>query len=381
MASNTSVTAAVITQKLTTISVLASQFQKGINAPDSDVKNDTAVIQSDPLSSLRDAAAVFKAQITKLGLLLINKPFTPSAIFTILDDLEKRVLPANYGTASYICSRKDVYGEIFVAEITSIIQELLGTVESVAFTVKNVFKDPSKVDKDNVMLVVGKVYSVCDSIVALADKGVPGLLFRKIKEWVALMEDALAELKDWSEDIDENACEDGDSGDDDIESEDEQKHSLEEMVAGLSLNEPKQLPGFRTDLVNLVGESLGRLDLIMKLCQATSKRRVRKFPFQSPPFPSQQVEEQKVKEMITLNGIVVVVAQLQSDIDELAGAFYEHNMKVARDYLEKLSKDATAMADQTSKTWDGGEDDFTKWTETWKKLINKNALPSETPAG
>jgi len=85
--------------------------------------------------------------------------------------------------------------------------------------------------------------------------------------------------------------------------------------------------------------------------------------------------------MAALNGTVLVVEQLQIDIDELAGAFYEHNIKTARDYLAKVLKEAENMADQNSKTWDGGEDDFTKWTQTWKKLVHKNALTTETLIG
>jgi Grap2 and cyclin-D-interacting len=375
MATGTPPTSSTVIQKLTTIRILSSHLENGIRSDTEEGDHESH--QPDALSSLRNASAVFKAQTTKLGLLLVNKPLTPSAIYTILDDVEKRVLPTFFGPSSYICSRKDIFGGVFTAEVSSILQKVFGTVGPLADAVEEVFKGSGNVDKDRVMLVVGKIYTACDVVTDLVNKGVPGVLLRKVNEWTALMEDAFAELKEWSEDIDEDSCEDGDSGDDDAESEAERHEAIEELLAGLSMGGSKRLPGHRSDLINLLTESLRRVDLIIKLCQATSKRRVKKFPFQTPPFGSKDIEMKRTKDMTVLNGMVLAVEQMQCDLDELAAAFYDLNVDLVRTYITKLSRDAEAIAESSSTDWDGREDDFTKWTQTWRKLINKNSLSSD----
>jgi len=130
-------------------------------------------------------------------------------------------------------------------------------------------------------------------------------------------------------------------------------------------------------LINLLTESLRRVDLVIKLCQATSKRRVKKFPFQLPPFESKDIEIQRAKDITALNGMTLEVEQMQCDIDELAAAFYELNVDLIRTFITKLSRDAEGIAQRAAVNWDGKEDDFTVWTQTWRKLINKNSLPSE----
>jgi Grap2 and cyclin-D-interacting protein len=368
-----------VIQKLITIRVLTSHFEKAITAPGpSAIKASETTPHTNPLSDLRDAVSVYKAQTTKLGLLLVNKPLTPSAIYTILDDLEKRVFPSLCGSATYIYSKKNLFGDLFVADLVCAVQEVLGSAGPLAETIEHVVTNFSKSNKNHVMLVVGKVYSASDALIALADKSVPGLLMKKVKEWTALMEDALEELRDWSEDMDDDACEDGDSGDDDVASEEERKETLEELMAGMNIGDSKRLPGHRKDLIDLLTEALRRVDLVIKLCNATSKRRVKKYSFQSPPFSSEQVEDAKAKEIAALNSLVLSVEQLQGDVDELAGAFYELNASLIRHFLSKISEEAEDVAKRVSLDWDRKEDDFTTWTSTWTKLINKNEVPSDT---
>jgi hypothetical protein len=376
MATKAPNTKEAVIQKTTTLRILAEQLAVAIKTD----QNGTSCSLSDPLSPFRDASSVFKAQTTKLGLLLVNKPLTPSAIYKILDDLEKRVLPALYGSASYIALHKELFGSIFVGEVARALQEALGSMKGLTEAVEKVFDTPNKIDHEHVMFAVGIVYSACDAIMELIDKGVPGVLFKKMKEWTALMEDALAELREWREDVDEDVGEDGDSVDEDATSEAERSKTLEELAGSLSIGEvSKRLPGHRNDLVDLVDEALRRLDLVIKLCQATSKRRVRKFPVQPTEVASQDFEGKRVKDMLTLNGVVLSTEQMQSDLDELAAAFYDFDVPLIHTYVAKLSQDAENIAQCISQNWDGQSDDFTTWTQTWKKLINKHTLPTEMP--
>jgi len=191
------------------------------------------------------------------------------------------------------------------------------------------------------------------------------------------MEDALEELRDWGEDMDDDACEDGDSDDDDVASEAEREQSLEEMLAGMTIDDAKRLPSYRTDLVDLLNEAFRRIDLVIKLCTATAKRRVRKAPFQSSSFEDKGAEKLQIKNMETLGDLISIFESLQSTVDDLAGAFYALNASLVRHLLTSLTSEAEKMAEQISIQWNGEKDDFTTWTHTWKKLINKNALPSD----
>jgi hypothetical protein len=243
--------------------------------------------------------------------------------------------------------------------------------EPLMATVDAVMVERRGLSKEQVLAVVGKVFSACDDITLLTADGVVGLLLKKVKAQVNLIEDAIAELQEWGEDIDEDAREEGNTEDEDANSEREREKSLEEMTAGLSLQGSGQLPGYRTDLVELLPEATRRADLSAKLCQALSKRRIKKFKCQSPPFASPEVEAAQVKGIEVLHQVLFHANGIQGDIDEVAAAFYDLDADMVKINLRSLTKHAKAISGLITQTWDGRDDEFTDWLATWERLLDK----------
>ncbi|KAI7605709.1 hypothetical protein KC319_g21636, partial [Hortaea werneckii] len=91
---------ATLTQ-LTTYTTLLNPSTPSPNLPDTD----TAVKPPNPLHLLRDTAKLIKAHVTKLSLLAINKPFTPSAVRKVLAELKATCIPALM-SGSQICTQQ-----------------------------------------------------------------------------------------------------------------------------------------------------------------------------------------------------------------------------------------------------------------------------------
>jgi hypothetical protein len=372
MATKQEISAALTRAKA--VAILSLGFRTTLSSPPDRLDSNTSV-QADPCATVSDASSVLKAQTTKLGLLLVNKPLTPSALANILEDLEVRVLPSLYGYGTYIYARSDIYGGLFSSNLATALLEIVSSLLPVMEVIEKAVKGEGVV-KNNVMFLVGKVYSAADGAISLATKGVTSVLFTKVKGLTALMNDAHEELVDWREDMDdETNDDDDDSEDEDAESVKEKADSLEEMVSGLSISDQNKLPGHREDLIRLLAESLRRIELISMLCTAIAKRRIRKFPFKAPPYEHKEEEKTKVQQMLELNQVVRGIEEMQGEVDEIAGSFYElSNSSVVR-HLSKLTTDAVNLAELTAPTWEAKTDDFTEWAETWKKLINQNILP------
>jgi hypothetical protein len=371
MAEKRTIGATEVTAKTASIRHLATSFLAALPTTIGPSEQFTTPAEVDPLKGLSDAPKVLRAQTTKLGLLLINKPLTPSAIHAILTDIESRVLPAFFASAEQVFGRRAVFGDAFAFEVVDLMRGILGGMEPLMATVDAVMIERRGLSKEQVLAVVGKVFSACDDITMLTADGVVGLLLKKVKAQVNLIEDAIAELQEWGEDIDEDAREEGNTEDEDANSEREREKSLEEMTAGLSLQGSGQLPGYRTDLVELLPEATRRADLSAKLCQALSKRRIKKFKFQSPPFASPDVEAAQVKGVEVLHQVLLHATGIQGDIDEVAAGFYDLDADMVKINLVSLTKHAKSISGLITQTWDGHDDDFTDWLATWERLLDK----------
>jgi hypothetical protein len=372
MAPKPETTVATVLSKCNSLRTISAHFAQAISGASSEIPPPPT---EGVFKALAAAPTVFKAQATKLGLLLVNKPLTLSAIQPILVDLETRVVPALFTNAAQVFGRKEVFGKVYVAEVVALLRDVLGTVEDLTGAVSKVVKE-ERISKDEVLFAVGKVYSTCDELIAVAEKEVIPILMRKVRGFAGLVEDGISELKEWQDDIDEDA-EDPTSGDEDKESDDERQRTIEELTAGLSIGSSDRLPRYRKDIVNLLEETLRRADLVLKLFQALSKRRVKRFIFQPPPFLDKEIEAKAIKQMRVLDEALDLMEMAQNQIDELAGALYDLDADKSQDNLDALTSHAKAAADLVAKPWkwegEHDDDDFTKWIVIWTKLIQTKA--------
>lgn len=365
------ITASAMNAKINSLRALTTSFLASLPTPANPSTQFTIAPSADPLPPLADASKVLKAQITKLGLLLINKPLTPSAIHAILSDLEVRVLPAFLVSGEQSFGRRNTYGDVFVFEVVDLMRGVLSSMAPLLSAVNDVVTAGKGASKDAVLGIVGKVFSACDGVIGLIALGVVGLLLRKIKEQVGLIQDAMSELQEWGEDVDDEAREDGNTEDEDDEDEKEKARTIEEMTAGLSMNSSGQLPGWRTDLVELLPEATRRADLSVKLCQALSKRRIKKFTFLAPPFATQEVEDAQANGIKVFQQIYEHAQGIQGDIDEVAAGFYESDVDMVKCHLVQLTGRAKAISGLVVQTRDGRDDEFTEWINTWGRLLDK----------
>ncbi|KAI7605412.1 hypothetical protein KC319_g21706, partial [Hortaea werneckii] len=95
----------LITATLTQLTTYTTLLNPTAPTPDLPDTTAAAVDPPHPLHLLRDTAKLIKAHVTKLSLLAINKPFTPSAVRKVLAELKATCIPALM-SGSQICTQQ-----------------------------------------------------------------------------------------------------------------------------------------------------------------------------------------------------------------------------------------------------------------------------------
>ncbi|KAJ9306797.1 hypothetical protein DTO217A2_3784 [Paecilomyces variotii] len=329
-----------------------------------------------PLPLLSASATALKAQVTKLSLLAINAPFTPSAVNSVLSAINESVLPSLLTAALLITDA--AYTKSFRAEVHALVKTLLKELSGLIGDVKNVAdkKDREKkggkkeeelpaAEKDSVVVATGRVWDACDVVVEIAGKGVVGFVIRRVEEWRDLVKDAIGELEEWDPN-DEEDDEDWDnlingSGDDDDKSEDGDEEEEEDAAA---LNEHKKM-------------ALRALKPIAAIYPAIVSNRLKKGGLET--------SADVLLPCSHLRALETLMADLQSipeHIDEAAGSLYEADIEKSTSYLHKAKGRAVKVVQSLVLPWTMAEtegteaktpeeDKFSVWSKTWLKVIEE----------
>ncbi|TID24967.1 hypothetical protein E2P81_ATG04072 [Venturia nashicola] len=321
-----------------------------------------------PLALLRDASHLLKAQTTKLSLLLINEPFTPSACVKVLDACESQALPAIMG-ALELC-HSDIWGGIMAREVRLRVEGLLSAFGEILLDVRRKVEGgiievlAVEREREKTLASTGLVWGACDGLVELEKMGLVGLTVWKVEEFQGMIVDAIGELKEWGEDeedLDEGfGGSEGDGGDD--------VDDFEDMFSAAN-----KLPSHRTDLKELLEEALRQLKLVDMLYKAMAKRRMKTFPVKTQPLEDEEARAQ-VK---TLDEVVAVLKSIPESVDDLANAFYELDAEEATSILTKITTDAKAVATKVEKSWTNTSDEFTTWRTKFGEALSKKAGKEE----
>ncbi|KAJ9631643.1 hypothetical protein H2203_000042 [Taxawa tesnikishii (nom. ined.)] len=307
-----------------------------------------------PLHVLRDSAALLKAQTTKLSLLLINKPFTASAITKVLREIMGTVLPAMMSGVE-IC-QPGIWGRLLSAEakvrVRNVMREMDGMVAEVGEAAQQELSGKEKSVKNRDSLAsTGVVWAACDRVTELEGLGVGGLAVRKAEQYRDTIKDAIEELKEWGEDD-----EDDEEGFENGESEGEgDRDSVEDIFAAAN-----RLPTDRKDLRELLDKSLNRLKKVDMLYAALTKRRLKTF---APDVASEKANVLKLDELID------ALKQLPEIVDELASAFYDLDTDEINTVLQRCLSEARDAAELVKTSWEGKEDEFTAWAGKWIEAV------------
>jgi hypothetical protein len=326
-----------------------------------------------PLALLSASSSALRAQVTKLSLLAITTPFTPSAVSTVLRAVNDSVLPSLITAALLITPAeytKAFHSEILVLSRTALAEfaALIGLVKGIAEKsekngkAKNGSKgkeeDMSKAEKDTVTVAAGRVWEACDTVTAVASKGVVGFVVHRVEQWRDLIRDAVMEIEEWDPEEDEDDFFDdlmGDEkkkGDDEGSDEDDESDSDDDGNTAALLERKKSTLRF--------------LKPVAQVYPAVINYRL-KNAGETPLATKGGVAK--------LELLMLYLGRIPDQVDEAAGALYEDDEDRAVDFLKKIRANATGAVTSVELPWGEGankaEDKFTVWSRTWLKVLEE----------
>ncbi|KAF4553697.1 Hypothetical protein D9617_6g094290 [Elsinoe fawcettii] len=299
-----------------------------------------------PLQVLRDASLLLKSHTTKLSLLLLNAPFTPSAVTSVLREITSSCLPALMSAVEL--TSPDVWGRLLRAEVVSrvtrVIKEMKFCLEEVgAVVAQSEGRERREGNKRDTLSSTGVVWEACDAVVELEAMDVGGVALKKAREYQALVKDAIEELREWGEkDEEDDDDDDGEAGE-------------EGDIFGA-----ESLPSDRVELAELLAQGLGKVRKVEILYTAVIKRRIRTFT----------KEMARIKpHVLVMDELIDHLKQLPDLVDELASGFYDLNEEAVKEQIKAIVDEAKATIKLVRKSWDDREDEFTAWSEKWLEVI------------
>lgn len=343
---------------------------------DAATETDTDTI-ANALPLLSNSATVLKSQVTKLSLLAITAPFTHSAVSTVLRACNESVLPSLVTAALLVTPAG--YTQAFHTEILLLAKTALVEFSTLVRDVKGIADakdlargedgkkkegEISKIEKDAVMVAVGRVWDACDAVTEVAGKGVVGFVMQRVEQWRDLVKDAVEELEDWDPEEDDEFFDElmGEEGDNDDEEEEEDED--EDTAA---LQEQKK-------------STLRFIKPIAQVYPAILTHRLKNAG--DKPLAS-------TAGIAKLESLLINLQSIPDQVDEAAGALYENNWSKAAEYLKKTQKNAAQAVNSVSSPWVATEtaegeqqpaDKFATWSKMWLKVMDEVSKPIDAAA-
>ena len=311
-----------------------------------------------PLRVLSDSAKLVKAHTTKLSLLAINKPFTPSAIHKVLKELSGTCLPAMMSAVQICEQEKAIWSGVLSKEVQARVRRVFKEMEMLLGEVRSIAAGNDGVGRDS-LSSTGIVWESCDALIELEQLRLPGLVSQKAEQYRETIKDAIQELQEWTEgdDLDSEGRIDGllDSDDEGVDGD---KDSIEDIF-----NAANSMPKDRPDLKALVEEADGKLKKIVLLYQALGKRRIRIF---NHPLDANEENEGNISR---LDVLMVHLRKIPHQVDEFASNLYDLDEPTARATLKRSVDEAKAACKEMELDWSRQEDAFTEWLKKWNAAI------------
>ncbi|KAI4252574.1 MAG: hypothetical protein LQ352_004214 [Teloschistes flavicans] len=364
---------------LKTLNGLLEHFQTSLSTT-SDLKSGDE--PPNALSVLHDSSSLLRAQITKLSLLLLNKPFTPSAIVSVIISINGEILPGLMA-ADELCQSPS-YSHILHKEIRTQLQDL---VEGLVGLVCQVPKDESGMrsldaKREGILKSTGQVWQTCDRLIKVAGMGIVGLAVENAEAYHALVKDAVDELEEWDPD-DEDIDPFGGSSDSGSNSDGTASHPPKEPVLKVTKGEiPNRDTGEIervaldslqiTDMHVVKVATLKTLKLIRMLYPALMKRRISKFlPFARISSISSRPP---VAQIEILDQLMQHLRQFSEETDEIAAAVYGRDSAEVERKIQNLKALAERSIGAVKNDWANKEDEFTVWSTQWIQRVNESMV-------
>lgn len=336
----------------------------------------------DSLQLAHDAASLIRSHTTKLSLLIITEPFTPSAICKVLGELVSKPIPA-LAAAAETCDPSRYTSEFSQALITkcqAALRDLRTFVLKTPDDGKVLPAEAQEASTDGsgkgMMPMTGIVWADCDAIVRFCNAGVPGYYIQKVEETRLTLKDIMEELKEWSEEEEDD--------EDDFAGEAERADfdsAVDVNDGGANspgnMNQPgaaqavldSMMSSARTIPTDDTDDIRGKLDLCLRrlrlstiLCQAVTKRRLKA----APAFPAEDAAVVR-----TLEGAVAGLKKLPDQFEDVAMAFYDLDVEGIEAGLKVCADGAVEVVKMLEKSWGGEGDEFTEWAAKFEEQIRK----------
>lgn len=361
---------------------LLSSFQTSLTSVKASSPSDISS-QPNPLRLLSDACALLKAQTTKLSLLILNKPFTPTAITFILNNLSTECLPAMI-TALELCPSKQYttfLREHIRANLLRIMKEmtlLLGTIpvdEKVLATSVSSANDEKGRDT---LSSTGVIWEVCDTLMALGSDGLVDLAIKKADAYHALIKDAIAELEEWNPDQEEDDLFGSTSSSQSESNQDVDSERTAELPPVTAMNTMTLTPpATPTPIRQMYDQTLATLRLIRLLYPALRKRRVQTFPSIDISTSSDQLPTSW--QIYAFDNLMKSLRTFSETADDLAGSLYSQDEEQASGGLEFIKILAFECIQDADQSWDRRDDEFTAWAKKWAGRLEELSPHSRRP--
>ncbi|KAL6870376.1 hypothetical protein J3F83DRAFT_736068 [Trichoderma novae-zelandiae] len=360
----------------------------------------------DALALARDSATLIRAHATKVSLLLINEPFTPSAVSSVLRELVAGPVPGL--VASVQACDPDGYTLVFRNELAWRCQRVLA---ELADLVQRIPRDGKVLRKEREgfgaagkgsIASTGVLWAACDKVGSLADGGVGGFFVDKMNEWKDTLNDIMEEMKEWGDeepDEDEDEDDDEDEDEDDDDEDEDGVSDLADQVASTHISTQtmlddlmsahRSIPATDPDRIRpRLESSLRRLRLVILLYQAITKRRIKKLPPLSPKITTTNNNDDNSNDKVNgssssnkvnkeakvprrLDDLSALLQKLPDRFGDLACAFYELRPTEIDDAMDRCFLDAFAVSELLAEGWDGQRDEFSDWTVKFQREIKK----------
>ncbi|KAJ4376480.1 hypothetical protein N0V83_001764 [Neocucurbitaria cava] len=360
-----------------TTQTLLTHYQSSL-APSNSNSVATKITENElpnPLDVIKATTTLLKSHTTTLSLLLITPPLTPSAIIAKIGDVSSGVLSGMVAAASYTpqAGQRDDVGNTMRVELRAQVRRLLGTwgdvlglllamAERRHGTQNNAAKakdnGPTESEKQEVLSATGVVWEACDALLKLCADGVVGLVVKKAEELRAVLLDAVEELKEWGEDIEDDEDNAEGSGDEDDEFGDE------DDIFGAS----NKLGKDDKELKELLDTSVKKLKMVGMLYQAITKRRLKTYPAPTAGTKASTTNGDAGTDASPsrkLEDLLALLKAIPETVDDLASAFYDLDADEARQTLEKCCGEAKSAVELVRQSWTGSDDEFTTWSGKW----------------
>jgi hypothetical protein len=325
----------------------------------------------DPLALAHDSASLIRAHTTKLSLLIINEPFTPSAIVKVLQELVAGPIPG-LASAAELCeperctavARRDLAWRCY--RVLHELRALVETIPSDGKVLPREKQDGARGEKGS-MAATGVIWSACDDVMLLKSLGVANLLVKKVQQYRDTLQDVLDELKEWKEEGEEQEDDDDEgAGEDEVEYVTNQLDtthlSAQDMVDDLMRT--RHIPHDDPDKIReRLDSCLKRLRLTTLLYAAIVKRRLKVLP----PLPASQPTPITKR----LDEVMAILKRIPDQFNEVACSFYELEPDAIDRTMDASFFDAFAAAEMLMKPWEGERDEFTEWVEKFQVSIKK----------